>query len=239
MVISAPQSNFQPVIHLQPTAPLAERVLLPGDPGRALLLAQSLLDAPKMFNHNRGLWGYTGTAADGELLTIQSTGMGGPSAAIVISELADLGAARMVRVGTCGALGPGPGLGDLVLAVQAIPADGTSQALGAYGRVAATPALVEAAHGVPSTTAVSTDLFYDDREEIEQQWAAAGAEVVEMEAATLYALAAKRGFQAAAILIVSDTLRPTRTRISPDSLRDAEQRLGRVALATLSGRAAA
>ena len=75
-------------IHLQPTAPLAPRVLLPGDPGRALLLAQSLLDAPKMFNHNRGLWGYSGTATDGEPLTIQSTGMGGPSAAIVISELA-------------------------------------------------------------------------------------------------------------------------------------------------------
>ena len=57
-----------------------------------------------MFNHNRGLWGYTGAAADGEPLTIQSTGMGGPSAAIVIAELADLGARTLVRVGTCGAL---------------------------------------------------------------------------------------------------------------------------------------
>ena len=54
-------------------------MLLPGDPGRALLLAQALLDQPKMFNHNRGLWGYTGTAADGEALTIQSTGMGAPA----------------------------------------------------------------------------------------------------------------------------------------------------------------
>src|SRR5450759_3800888 len=70
-------------IHIHPTAELAERVLLPGDPGRALLLAQSLLEAPKMFNHNRGLWGYSGVASDGYLLTIQSTGMGGPSAAIV------------------------------------------------------------------------------------------------------------------------------------------------------------
>jgi purine-nucleoside phosphorylase len=65
-------------VHLHPTAPLAERVLLPGDPGRALALAQLLLDEPKMFNHNRGLWGYTGTASDGDALTIQSTGMGGP-----------------------------------------------------------------------------------------------------------------------------------------------------------------
>jgi purine-nucleoside phosphorylase len=74
-------------IHLRPTAPLARRVLLPGDPGRALLLAQELLDAPRMFNHNRGLWGYTGDAADGEPLSIQSTGMGGPSSAIVSAEL--------------------------------------------------------------------------------------------------------------------------------------------------------
>src|SRR3954466_14009226 len=68
-------------IHVDPTAPLAHRALLPGDPGRALALAQALCDAPaKMFNHNRGLWGYTGTALDGAPLTIQSTGIGGPSA---------------------------------------------------------------------------------------------------------------------------------------------------------------
>src|SRR4051812_50139036 len=69
-------------IHVHPTAPLADRALLPGDPGRALALAQALCDAPaKMFNHNRGLWGYTGTALDGAPLTIQSTGIGGPGAA--------------------------------------------------------------------------------------------------------------------------------------------------------------
>src|ERR1700751_2543039 len=102
-------------IHLQPTAPLAARVLLPGDPGRALALAQQLLDGPKMFNHNRGLWGDTGPAADGGLLTIQSPGMGGPSAAIVISELIELGAERLLRTGTCGALDPSLELGQLVI----------------------------------------------------------------------------------------------------------------------------
>ena len=94
-------------IHLHPTAPLAERVLLPGDPGRALALAQALLQRPAMFNHNRGLWGYTGIAGDGEPLTIQATGMGGPSAAIVLFELIALGARRAIRVGTCGALDAG------------------------------------------------------------------------------------------------------------------------------------
>ena len=68
-------------IHLRPTAPLAPRALLPGDPGRALSLAQELIGKPAMFNHHRGLWGYTGPAhADGLPLTIQSTGMGGPAA---------------------------------------------------------------------------------------------------------------------------------------------------------------
>src|SRR3954471_17218870 len=107
-------------IHIQPTAPLAERVLLPGDPGRALMLAQSLLTEPKMFNHHRGLWGYTGAAADGEPMTIQATGMGGPSAAIVIEELVALGARRLVRVGTCGTTTAGIELGDLVVAREAI-----------------------------------------------------------------------------------------------------------------------
>src|SRR5947209_10072007 len=130
-------------IGLQPTADLAERVLLPGDPARALLLAETLLEAPKMFNHHRGLWGYTGLAADGEPMTIQSTGMGGPSAAIVISELADLGARRLLRVGTCGALQTGIELGDLLVATEAIPADGTSRALGAGERTSATSGLLE------------------------------------------------------------------------------------------------
>ena len=107
-------------LHVRPTAPLAERALLPGDPGRALALAQALLDAPKMFNHNRGLWGYTGTAADGEPLTIQSTGMGGPSAAIVLEELCDLGLRRAVRVGTCGALDGSLKLGELVAAREVL-----------------------------------------------------------------------------------------------------------------------
>jgi uridine phosphorylase len=100
----APIVSNDPV-HLRPNAQVAERALLPGDPGRALRLAQILLAAPmQVLNTNRGLWGYTGTAADGRALTIQSTGMGGPSAVIVAEELIGLGARRLVRVGTCGAL---------------------------------------------------------------------------------------------------------------------------------------
>jgi uridine phosphorylase len=217
------------VIHLHPTAELAERVLVPGDPGRALLLAQALLEAPKMFNHHRGLWGYTGMAGDGELLTIQSTGMGGPSAAIVLSELIDLGARRFIRVGTCGALDPGLGLGEVIYAAEAIAADGTSRALGGGDSARATLALE-----APAATVVSTDVFYDDRG-LEEGWAAAGAQAVEMETATLYVLADKRGAEAASLLVVSDLVLPERARISPEALREAEHRMGEAALRGLAG----
>jgi DeoD family purine-nucleoside phosphorylase len=226
-------------IGLQPTADLAERVLLPGDPARALLLAELLLDATKMFNHHRGLWGYTGVARDGAPLTIQSTGMGGPSAAIVISELADLGARRLLRVGTCGALRADLGLGDLLVATEAIPADGTSRSLGAGEPIpagadllAALSASVAGEHGVHSGPIVSTDLFYDHRG-LEHEWAEAGALAVEMEASTLYALAAVRELDAAALLVVSDLVLPERVRIGPDELRAAERRMGEAALRAL------
>ncbi|HZL47615.1 MAG TPA: hypothetical protein VFC30_01215, partial [Solirubrobacteraceae bacterium] len=180
--MSQPEPESEPVgepahpqaIHLRPTAALAERVLLPGDPGRALALAQLLLVKPLMFNHHRGLWGYTGPAtADGEPLTIQATGIGGPSAAIVLAELLALGARRAIRVGTCGALDPALSLGDLIIARDSISADGTSRALGADGRVTADPSLTDTllhsaeAQTDSSTrrthagTIVSVDLFYE------------------------------------------------------------------------------
>ncbi len=227
-------------IGLQPTADLAERVLLPGDPARALLLAESLLEGTKMFNHHRGLWGYTGLAPDGAPLTIQSTGIGGPSAAIVISELADLGARRIVRVGTCGALQAGLGLGDLLLASQAISADGASRALGAgeatppsSDLLAALTVSLDREDGVHAGPVVSTDLFYDERG-LEREWSEAGALAVEMEAATLFALAARRRFEAAALLVVSDVVLPSRRRIGQDELRTAERRMGAAAVRALS-----
>ncbi|HEX6654504.1 MAG TPA: hypothetical protein VF072_17280, partial [Thermoleophilaceae bacterium] len=129
--------------HLRPVAELAERVLLPGDPGRALAVAQALLEQPpRMFNHARGLWGYTGTAPDGEPLTVQATGLGGPSAAIVCEELIALGATTLVRIGTCGALDPATELGTLLAARRVLPADGTSAALGANGALEPDPGLL-------------------------------------------------------------------------------------------------
>jgi uridine phosphorylase len=220
-------------IHLHPTAPLAERVLLPGDPGRALTLAQSLLSEPRMFNHNRGLWGYTGLASDGDPLTIQSSGMGGPSAAIVITELAELGAKRLLRVGTCGALDPALGLGDLLVAASALSRDGTSRALGVAERSTPDPELFRAlrADGPLKPVAMaSVDLFYgaDERELFET-----GVHALDMECATLFALAPKLELRAAAVLIASDIILPHRTRISPDALQQAERAAGAIAAKAL------
>jgi len=238
---TAPEQPDVPAnaIHLHPTAPLAERVLLPGDPGRALALAQALLEQPLMFNHNRGLWGYTGTAGDGKPLTIQSTGMGGPSAAIVLAELIALGAQRAIRVGTCGALAPELVLGELVIARESICADGTSRALGAgAARTSAdeqlTAALVGAASAARSGTVVSVDLFYET-DGAPRADAHDDALAVEMEAATLFALGAREHVPVACLLTVSDTFTADgeRTRIDTDLLRTAAERMGAVALAAL------
>jgi uridine phosphorylase len=226
-------------IHLHPTTELAERVLLPGDPGRALALAQWLLEKPLMFNHHRGLWGYTGKAPDGELLTVQSTGMGGPSAAIVLHELATLGAKRAIRVGTCGALNGKLALGELVVAGEAIAADGTSRALGAGERVAADTTLTQAlvhgqAGGRASHTVVSTDLFYEPNHQREQDWRAAGAAAVEMEAATLFAVGERLGVPVGCVLVVSDVLDPDgRQRIDEEALLESAEQMGQLALSAL------
>jgi len=228
-------------VHIHPTAPLAPRVLLPGDPGRALLLAQLLTSEPKMFNHNRGLWGYTGAAADGELLTIQSTGLGGPSAAIVLEELCDLGLSTAIRVGTCGALAAGLALGDLVVAEAALACDGASRALGAGDRVAADAGLVAAlrdAAGPRSHAGViaTSDLFYDPDPTRARAWVRDGALVIEMETAALLRVGELRGVRVACLLAVSDIFDAdgTRHRLDAQGLVQAGERLGRVAASALA-----
>jgi uridine phosphorylase len=201
-------------------------------------LAQLLIDGPRMVNHNRGLWGYSGPAADGELLTVQSTGMGGPSAAIVCEELIELGARRFVRVGTCGALVDGPELGDLVMAEAALAEDGASRALGGDGRAHPDPELHRALRTAAPTARtgliVSADLFYDPDPDRATRWVRAGAIAVEMEAATVFRVAARHGLAAACVLTVSDrVVAGARERITVEALEEAEKALGLAAAAAL------
>lgn len=234
-------------IHLRNSMPIAPDVLLPGDPGRAMAMAQALLVSPKMHNLHRGLWGYTGETAEelgGRPLSIQSTGMGAPSAAIVIHELAELGARRAIRVGTCGALDPGLELGQLLRAETALGDTGVNRALA--GRldddgemvaadVALTGRLVEVGAGAPVTVA-TTDLFYEGTPDARERWIAAGAGAVDMETAALFALGPGLGVAVACLLVVSDVFGGgERTRIEEGALEDAVEHMGRAAAEALRG----
>jgi uridine phosphorylase len=223
--------------HIRPAADLAERVLLPGDPGRALAVAQALLESPpRMFNHARGLWGYTGVAPDGEPLTVQATGMGGPSAAIVCEELIALGATRLVGIGTCTALDPELELGTLLAAESVLPADGTSAALGADAPLAPDRDLLQrlVAAGARPATVVSSDLFYDPRHGAAAGWAERGALAVDMEAATILQVAARRGVAAACVLGVQEVSGSNGAGgMDPEQLAELGVRVGEAGYAAL------
>jgi uridine phosphorylase len=220
-------------VHVHPTAPLADRALLPGDPGRALALAQALFEpTARMFNHNRGLWGYSGEAIDGEALTVQSTGIGGPSAAVVLEELCDLGLRCAVRIGTCTALSPDVRPGDLVAVRAAVPLDGTSRALGADGPLGGDDALTAAlaAAADHAGTIVSRDLFYEDPAGANGA-TAVGALAADLSTAAVLAVARRRGIRAAALLAV--TARGDE-RLDAEAVADLGVRLGRAALPALA-----
>jgi uridine phosphorylase len=224
------------VTHLRPTAELAERVLLPGDPQRALAVAQALLESPpRMFNHTRGLWGYSGLAADGEPLTIQATGLGGPSAAIVCEELIALGARRLVRIGTCAALDDGLALGSLIAPEKVLALDGASAALGAGMSLAPDPGMFArlVAVGAAPATVASQDLFYDRREAPP----APGAVAVELETAAVLGVAARHELPAACVLGVARRAGMNgAARLDPDDLEALGLRLGEAGYAALRSR---
>jgi uridine phosphorylase len=214
-----------PVI-LKPHEPVADRVLLPGDPGRALRLAQQLIEGPRMLNHHRGLWGYSGPAADGEPLTIQSTGLGGPSAAAVVTELVELGARRLIRVGTAAGLGA-TRLGTLVVADAAIVADGASRALGAGDRAAADPRLTAALAGPATVRGLVASADIHDPV-LAAGWIAAGALACDLATAAVFAAAARHGAAAAAVLAVT---RVGDERLGEEAWESLESALGAIGAA--------
>ncbi len=201
---------------LRPTAPIAAAAVLVGDPGRALLLAQELLEEPKMSNHARGLWGYSGRTPAGDELTIQATGMGGPSAAIVLADLAELGMKRAVRVGTCVAVDPECEAGELLVAGEARGAGETALP----DRDLSARLERELAGDARVTTIAS---FYGAPEE------ALPVEVTaaDLQTATVLARARALGIAAAGVLIVEETAGGE--RIADEELEDAARRAGKAA----------
>ena len=222
----------------------AEACLLPGDPVRARYIAETYLEGVAERNTERGLLGYTGEF-EGRPVSVQATGMGCPSAAIVMEELVQLGVKRMLRVGTCGGLQPDLSLGDLIVAVTAIPADATARHL--IGTDVHCPTSDwELVHGAVHHAKelgqplrvgpiVSSDLFYNPDGEQYERWSKRGVLGVEMEAAVLFTLGALRGVRAGCLLTVSDVVVEGEfKRISDEELQAAVDRMTRVALATVT-----
>jgi 5'-methylthioadenosine phosphorylase/purine-nucleoside phosphorylase len=222
----------------------AEACLLPGDPLRAKYIAETYLDNPVLRNEERAMYGYTGEF-EGRPVSVQATGMGCPSAAIVVEELVQLGVKRLLRVGTCGGLQPDLKLGDLIVAVSAIAADQTAQHLVDEPHVptadwelvhAAVHAAKELGKPVRVGPIVSSDLFYNPDGGQYQRWSDRGVLAVEMEAAVLFTLGALRKVKAGCLLTVSDVvIEGEFVRISDEEMRAAVDQMTQLALRTVTG----
>jgi DeoD family purine-nucleoside phosphorylase len=219
----------------------APATLLPGDPLRARRVAEEFLQDARQVNGERGMLGYTGTY-NGRPVSVQATGMGCPSAAIVIEELIMLGVQRLIRIGTCGGLSPDLQLGDTVIALSAVPADGTALRY-TGGEPHAPTAHFGLTHGAIHAAKdlgirphvgpiVSSDTFYDPDTERHKRWASRGVLAVEMEAAVLFTIGAIRGVKTACILTVSDLVGQDEfVRIGDDALAKGVEQMTHLALA--------
>jgi 5'-methylthioadenosine phosphorylase/purine-nucleoside phosphorylase len=225
----------------------AEAVLLPGDPLRARHIAETFFDSPRQVNGERGMLGFTGTF-EGSPISVQSSGMGCPSAAIVVEELVQLGVKRIVRVGTCGGLQADMALGDLVLAISAVPSDATMLTY-TGGEPHAPTADFELVHAAVHQAkhdgtrirvgpCVSSSTFYDPDAGRAQRWSDRGVLAVEMEAAILFTIAALRRIQAACLLTVSDVIVEGEfVRITDAELQAAVERMTELAIRTALAKA--
>ncbi len=195
---------------------IAETVLLPGDPYRARWAAEKFLDEPKLINEVRGILGFTGTYK-GNRVTIQGTGMGMPSLSIYVNELIrDYGTQSLIRIGSAGAMQDHIALRDVIIAMTATTVSTPSRTImrelnyapvADYGLLrAAADAAAKLDVGVHVGGIYSSDTFYDERPDLNEQMVRHGILGVEMEAAELYTLAARHGRRALAVLTVSDHL---------------------------------
>ncbi len=198
----------------------AKYAILPGDPGRVPKIA-ACLENPYKIAVNREYTSYLGTL-EGEPILVMSTGMGGPSTAIAVEELAAIGVENLIRVGTSGGMQLDVDAGDLVIAQAAIRQEGTSKEYApvefpAVANIDLVNALKKAADELSYPNHVGVvhckDSFYGQHDpermpvsyELENKWEAwikAGALCSEMETAALYTVSSVLRIKAAAILLV-------------------------------------
>ncbi len=195
---------------------IADTILLPGDPMRAKFIAENFLENTFCYNKVRGMYGYTGTYK-GKRISVQGTGMGMPSISIYATELIDhYGVKNLVRVGSCGSYQEDVKVRDVLLA-QAASTDSSLidrwfdrmnyAPLADYGLLEKAVASAGARDiDVKVGNILSTDVFYKENPGEWKKWADFGVLAVEMEAAALYTIAARKRVRALAILTVSDSL---------------------------------
>ena len=195
---------------------IAETVLMPGDPYRAKWAAETFLDDPKLINEVRGMLGYTGTW-NGHRVTIHGSGMGMASLSIYANELIrDFGVKTLIRIGSCGGMQEKVNIRDIILAMTSTtlntPSSGIFKELN-YAPCADWDLLHAAFLSAKNKGAkthiggiYSSDVFYDERPDLNEQMTRHGILGVEMEAAELYTLAARHNCRALAVLTVSDHL---------------------------------
>ncbi|QIO23941.1 nucleoside phosphorylase [Haloarcula sp. JP-L23] len=202
----------QPHLLVEP-GDLNDVALLPGDPGRVDRIAGHC-DDHEVVAENRE-YKVVNATYEGTDLTICSTGIGSPSAAIAVEELAAVGVETFLRVGTTGALQSGIEIGDMVVATGAAKDEGTTDryeatAVPAVPDYDALSALVDAAEANGEDVHVgpiaTDDAFYAETDEYVENWEAAGLLAVEMEAAAIFSLARRKGLAAGAICTVDGNL---------------------------------
>ena len=192
---------------------VADYVLLPGDPKRAEKIA-TYFDVARKVADYRGYVTYSGRVGEIAISTC-STGIGCPSAAIVVEELTKIGAKNLIRVGTTGALQPEIGVGDIIIATAAVRADGTTNAYVPTGFPAVADfqivrALIEAAERLGKRfhlgIVVSSDAFYAENKDFVRSYSEANVLSVEMEASVIFTLTNLKRLRGGAILVVDSNL---------------------------------
>lgn len=188
---------------------VAEYVLIPGDPGRATRIAESF-DTFEKVSENREYLIYTGMK-DGVRLSVCSTGIGGPSTAIAIEELAKIGAHTFIRVGSAGGRKEYIEVGSVVVVNAAVRGEGTSkeylpEIYPAVASLDVTNALVESSKEFLGDEkfhvgiSFSRDAFYVQNQALNQMLLDTDCAVSEMECATAFIVGAKRGLRTGAIV---------------------------------------
>jgi uridine phosphorylase len=210
-------------VRLNPLRQPDADAILVGDPRRAFVLAQALTVQPEMSHLARGLWGYCGVTAGGLALTVQSTGVGGPSAVAVISDLAGLGVGRIVRLGTC--VGETPGSAFLIDRARGF--DGASRALLESDRaeLRPDPGLFTALESVARPSPVASHDLVLRLDPGEPVAAAATAPLRDLQTAATFAVAERLGIAAAAILVVAED--GSGQRLSEPELEQRFESIGR------------